>query len=291
MANSSSRRRLRWAVIAAILGLLGPAAAAQPAERPPPPGPTKKGGAGKKVKAGKVDVGTARAALLGGDTAAAIKAATLLGTSKDQAAHDALLDALAGGLSVEVAPAALASLTTAPAPADVGVLRIYARHRSPAVRAAADAALSGYPDGRRLLVRALGDSQGGVRAAAAEALARARAREGTERMFALLARGDEGAVKALSMMADPEMARAIGEELGKVPDGALAKCLGLILKRSDFGPDEARVQVVRTIAKISGNEATTALADYIDATPAKPPRASRKEAETVVAARLGGGGS
>jgi HEAT repeat protein len=286
MAKSSRRRRLQRAVIAAILGLLTPAAA-QPAERPPSGGPAKGGGKKVKVKAGKVDVASARAALLGGDTAAATKAATLLGTSKDQAAHDALLDALAGGLSVAVAPAALASLTTAPAPADVGVLRIYARHRAPAVRAAADAALSGYPDGRRLLVRALGDSQSVVRAAAADALARAKAREGTERMFALLARGDDGAVKALALMADPEMARAIGEQLGKVPDAALAKTLGSILKRSDFGPDEARVQVVRTIAKISGAEATDALAEYIEATPAKPPRASRREAETVVAARGG----
>jgi hypothetical protein len=291
MANSSRRRRLRQAVIAAILGLLTPAAA-QPAEAPPPASSSKAKPVAKKprpTRPGKLDVAAARVALGGSDAAAAIKAADALGTSKDQAAHDALLDALAGGLAVEVAPHALAALVTAPAPADVGVLRIYARHRSAAVRIAASAALSGYPEGRRVLVRALGDRDAAVRAAAADALARAKAREGVDRMFALFARGDDGAIKALARMADPEMARAIGEQLGKVPDGALAKCLGLILRRDDFGPDEARVQVVRAIAKIAGTEAVDALSDYVDAVPAKPPRASRREAEQVVEARLGGG--
>jgi HEAT repeat protein len=275
MAKPTRRRRLRRAVIAAILGLLAPHAVAGP-------GP-------KNKKPGKVDVAAAKAALLGTDEAKASQAAEALGSVKEQAAHDALLDALSSGLSVAVAPKALAGLVTAPAPADVGVVRIYAKHRSAAVRAAADAALSGYPEGRKLLVRALGDSKEEVRAAAAGALARAKAREGTERMFALLAKGDDGAVAALATMADPEMARAIGEELGKVPDNSLAKCLGLILKRTDFGPDEARVQVVRAIAKIAGTEAIDALSDYVEATPAKPPRASRKEAEQVVQARLGGG--
>jgi hypothetical protein len=275
MAKTTRRRRLRRAVIAAILGLLVPAASAGPGGKKKPP---------------KVDVAAARKALLGTDEAAAAKAAETLGTSKDQAAHDTLLDALSSGLSVNVAPKALAALAAAPAPADVGVIRIYARHRAPSVRAAADAALSGYPEARKHLVRALGDTQAEVRAAAAVALAKAKAREGTERLFALLGKGDDGAVNAFGMMADPEMARAIGEQLGKVPDNALAKCLGLILVRSDFGPDEARVQVVRTIAKISGNAAIDALSNYVEATPAKPPRASRKEAEQVIAARLGTGG-
>jgi hypothetical protein len=292
---SVSLGRIRRAVLAAILGILTPAAA-QPAEAPPAAGAkgakapkAPKAPKGAKGKAGKVDVPTARAALLGTDAAAAAKAADELGTSKDQAAHDALLDALAGGLAADVAAKALAGLPTAPAPADVGVLRIYSRHRNTAVRAAATTALSGYPDGRKLLVKALGDRQGAVRIAAAEALAKAKSREGTDRLFALLAKGDDAGVKALALMADPEMARAIGEQLGKVPDGALARCLGAILVRPDFGPDEARVQVVRTIAKIAGTDAVNALSDYVEKTPAKPPRPSRKEAEQVVTARLGGG--
>jgi hypothetical protein len=62
------------------------------------------------------------------------------------------------------------------------------------------------------------------------------------------------------------------------------------LKRPDFGPDPARVDLVRSIAKIQDAAAVTALTDYIDSTPKNPPRPSRHEAEMVVSARLGGGG-
>jgi hypothetical protein len=286
MATPLWRRRLSRAVIAAILGLVssGPLlASAQPARRPG------RASAARPAAGGKVDVAAARARLLGADAAASATAADQLATVKTQAAHDALLDGLAAGLAPTAAPRAIAGLAVMPAPADVPVLRIYARHRTPAVRAAAFGALAAFPEGKRLLVRALGDRDATVRAAAAGAIARTKAREGTERLFQLLARGDDAGVQALAAMADAEMARAIGEQLGKVPDGALARCLGLILRRPDFGPDEARVEVVRAIAKIAGNDAVSALADYVEATPAKPPRPSRKEAENVVKARLGGG--
>jgi hypothetical protein len=90
-------------------------------------------------------------------------------------------------------------------------------------------------------------------------------------------------------MADPELARKIAEQLGQVPDASLALCLGLVLKRADFGPDPARVDIVRAIAKIQDPAAITALTEYIDGTPKNPPRPSRHEAEMVVSARLDGG--
>jgi HEAT repeat protein len=296
MTTSLRRRRVRRAVIAALLGFLAPAAAAQPAEAPPPtpaattPAKAPKGKAkgGKAAKPGKVDVAVARTALLGADAAAAGRAADELATVKEPAAHDALLDGLSAGLTADVAARAIAGLATLPAPADLAVLRFYATHRTPAVRAAADTALAGFPDGRKHLIKALGDRQPAVRLAAAEALAKAKARDAVDRLFALLARGDESAVKALGLMADPEMARAIGEQLGKVPDAALARCLGILVKRPDFGPDEARVEVVKTLAKIAGSDALNSLTDYVEATPAKPVRESRKLAEKVIAARIGG---
>jgi hypothetical protein len=88
-------------------------------------------------------------------------------------------------------------------------------------------------------------------------------------------------------MADPELARKLGDQIGKFPDAVLAHALSLILKRNDF-PDTARVDIVRTIGKIKGQEAVTALTDYIDATPKNPPRQSRQEAEKMVEARMGG---
>jgi hypothetical protein len=90
-------------------------------------------------------------------------------------------------------------------------------------------------------------------------------------------------------MADPDLARRIADQLGTVPDPILAQCLGLILRRADFGPDPARVEIVRSIAKIQDTAAVTVLTDYIDATPKNPVRPSRHEAEVVVETRLGGG--
>jgi HEAT repeat protein len=114
-------------------------------------------------------------------------------------------------------------------------------------------------------------------------------REAQPALFELLERGEESAARALAQLADPDLARKIGDELGKVPDKTLAICLGAILKRSDFGPDPARVEVVRALAKITDAAAVTALTDYIDATPKNPVRPSRNEAEKIVEARVGGG--
>jgi HEAT repeat protein len=247
-----------------------------------------KGPANDKGKPGPAPAATA---LIGGDIDAAAKNAAELADSAAPAAHDALLDALSTGLHPKVAAIALAGLARHPAPADLTVLLIYAGHRNDDVRAAAVAALGAYPDpaSRKAAVAALGDDVGKVRIAAADAIARGKFREGVERLLALLDKGDAAAPPALAALADADLAHAIGEHLGTAPAGALAQTLGAILKRSDF-PEPARVQVVRAIAKIPGGEATAALTDYVESTPEKPPRPSRKEAESVVESRLAGGG-
>ena len=221
----------------------------------------------------------------------AAQAAGQLGALDAPAAHDALLEALAFGLPAAVAVPALTSLTQHPAPPDVAMLGIYARHRNPTIRGAALGALALYPDpkARAAVVVGLHDPMGLVRGAAARAAAKGHIRESTEALFALLAKGEEPAAQALAHLADPDLARKIAEQLGQVPDATLALCLGLVLKRPDFGPDPARVEIVRSIAKIQDASAVTVLTEYIDATPKNPPRPSRHEAEMVVSARLGGG--
>lgn len=231
-------------------------------------------------------------ALWAADVEGAAKAAEQLGALDLAAAHDALLDALAFGLPAAVAIPAMAGLTVHPAPPDVAMLVTYARHRNPTIRSSALGALALYPDpkARASVAFGLHDSMGVVRAAAATAAAKGHVRESHEALFALLARGEEPAARALAQLADPELARKIAEQLGQVPDATLALCLGLVLRRSDFGPDPARVELVRAIAKIQDASAVTALTDYIDNTPKNPPRPSRHEAEMVVGARLSGGG-
>jgi len=60
-----------------------------------------------------------------------------------------------------------------------------------------------------------------------------------------------------------------------------------MLKRQDFGPDPARVEIVRAIAKIQDVAAVRQLQEYLDAVPKNPPRPSRQEAEMIVEARGG----
>jgi HEAT repeat protein len=288
--------RTRTWLVVGLACALGGSVAAQPAPQQSAVAPAGKQGAPKKErkdakKAGKTDLAPTIAALGGADVEAAARAADTLGASTDPAAHEALLDALAMGVPAAVAPTAIAALALHPAPPDVVALKRYAGHHNPTVRSAALGALASYPDpaARKAVIAGLHDMTGAVRAAAAAAAAKARVREAVEPLFELLARGEEPAAKALAAMADVDLARKIGDQLGKVPDAILATTLGLVLRRADFGPDAARVELVRAIGKIQDPQAVTVLTDYLDATPKNPPRQSRQEAQKMVEARLGGG--
>jgi len=159
------------------------------------------------------------------------------------------------------------------------------------VRSAALSALAVYPDpaARAAIVAGLHDPQPMVRSAAAGAAARGRVRDAVDPLLQLLAKGEEPAARALAQLADPVLAAKIADQLGKVPEATLGVCLGGILVRTDFGPDPARVEIVRAIAKLGDAAAIKALTDYLDATAKLPPRPSRSEAQMIVEARLGGG--
>jgi HEAT repeat protein len=277
--------------LACVLGGSVHAQQVQQAAAPPAAKPDAKAAKAKAPKLAKGELAATIAALNGANAEAALKAAEALGASTEPAAHDALLDALAMGLPPAVAIVAIGSLAQHPAPPDVTALKRYAGHRNPMVRSAAFGSLAMYPDplARKTVIAGLHDMTGAVRAAAAAAAAKGRIREAIEPLFELLGRGEESASKALAAMADADLARKIGERLGKVPDPILAQTLGLVLKRSDFGPDPARVELVRAIGKIQDQSAVAVLTDYIDATPKNPPRQSRQEAQKMVEARLGGG--
>ncbi len=277
-----------------------PAAPGAPAKAGAPAAPTKAAPpkAGKTPKktpamkgAATVDLAPTIAELNGANNDAAIKAALALGASTDPAAHEALLDALAFGMPPNAAIASVGALGAHPAPPDVAALARYASHRNPSVRSAAVTALAVYPApaARKALIDALRDENAAVRGAAAAAAAKGRSREAIEPLLLLLARGEESASKALAAMADADLARKIGDHFGKVPEPILAATLGLVLKRADFGPDAARVDLVRAIGKIQDPAAVTALTEYVQATPKNPPRQSRDEAQKMVEARLGGG--
>jgi hypothetical protein len=264
----------RFGPVAMLVLLLGRANAA--------PGP--------KSKPATVDISMHVAVLAGNNSAAAATAATELGKMAAPAAHEALLDALAIGPHPAVAEAALAAIAAQPAPADVPMIVRYSRYRGVAVRIAAMKALGLYldPKARQALIGGLSDQLPEVRLVAAQAIGQARVKQAVPALTILLARGDLPAALALAQLADIEIARTIAEQVGQIPDGSLAVCLGAIIRRDDFGPDAARLQIISAIGKIVSNDAIVVLNDYVSATPVNPPRPSRAAAQAIVDARIGG---
>ncbi len=229
-------------------------------------------------------------ALRGANVEAAITAASALGKSKSSKAGGELLDALAMGLHPRVAAAALDALVHHAKQSSFDVVSFYMHHRSAKVRSSALAVMATLADKRAkaMVLAALGDGHRSVRAAAAQIVAANKEKRAVEPLMTLLKKGDEASAPALASLANPDLARAIGELIGSAPDGLLARCLGAILMRPDFKPEEARVEVVKALGKIPGNDSLEQLTNYVSAIPEKPPRDSRKQAELIIAARLGG---
>jgi hypothetical protein len=249
-----------------------------------------KGAKGKPAPKVKVDVKVEAAALVAADVPRAAKAAELLGASKDPAALEHLLDALALGLDPKISEAALQSLAQFSSPRAFDVAAQYARHRNRRVRAAAVGVLGSINDERAvaLVLAAMRDPHKDVREAAVTVVQLRKLKRGIEPMIALLKKGDEAPAAGLAAMADADLALSLGELIGVAPDAALARTLGLVLMRPDFKPEGARVQVVRTLGKIPGSESVEYLTSYMESIPEKPPRQSRREAEAIIEQRLTG---
>jgi hypothetical protein len=267
------RARIAVALLAG-LGLAAPAAAQKAKGKPARP---------VKVKPTSIDVAKLEAQLHGSDLEAAADAADQLGAAKDAEAHAVLADSVATGLTPRVAVQVLRAMAIHPDPGDLAVLAFFSRYRDADVRAAAARSLGAH-EGKAAaaLTRVLGDDDPTVRAAAAEGIAAGRVTGTAPALVVLLRRGEEPAAQALGAIADVELARQLGEELGQTPDETLAHCLGAVLLNDDFGPESARVEVVQTLGKIKGGAATAALQAYVDG--GKKGKA-RREAEKLLAER------
>jgi HEAT repeat protein len=231
-----------------------------------------------------------RLALAGPDDEAAIEAATALGASAAPGARDALIEVLAAGATAARTQAALDALAKLGDAHRLGadettldLLELYAGHRAPDIRRRALKALGTSADGRALVMlrERLGDAAPDVRAAAAEALAGRRDTKAAPRMFALLALGDGGVAAPLAVIATPDLVPRIAELAGTIDDGIVASALGEYVKRADV-PDKLRVDVLRTIGRLSGAAATTALVEYVASVPAKDDRPSKHEAQRLL---------
>ena len=239
-----------------------------------------------------VDVAATRAELFGEDADKAAAAAGKLGQSRQPGALDALLDGLAMGLHPRVAVASIDAVAAHKDPNAIDSLLHYARNRNPEVRAHTITAL-GQLDDKRAAAAWKGGFRDGdhtVRAASAKiALNRKEAAVAPE-LIALMKKGDDAAPAALAAVAGPDTAIKVGELIGEAPDRLIAECLGALLLRTDLGKEDIYVEMVRALGKIPGEEAVVALTAFISATPEKPVRQSRREAQTIYEQRLGGGG-
>jgi HEAT repeat protein len=224
-----------------------------------------------------------RVILFGDDDAAASEAAKALGQSGATNAKDPLVELLSVGASPARAQIALDALGELADPATIDVLTLYAGNHGPDVRRRAVKALGAIKDEAAAppLMDALGDQAPDVRAAAADALAARKDTKAAPRLLALVKRNDAGAAPALGLLATPELVPQLAELQGAVDDNVVAAALGEYVKRDDV-PDPLRVDVVRTIGRLSGAAATTALVEYLASVPAKEDRPSKREAQKLV---------
>lgn len=229
-----------------------------------------------------------RGELLSGDEAKAQEAAKKLGASSNGKSIDVLLEGVAAGASPRLLSSLISALSEKRDARVVPVLAHYAKSRNLELRLKALGALGKKADKRVVpaLIGALSDSSVDVRAEAAAALGNRRERSAEASLLKLFSRKDPSAAAALAAIATPDLAHRLSEMLDQVPDSLLCNTLGRILKRSDFGPEPIRMELVRTLAKVPGGDSTTALIEYVTATEDKG-RPSRLEAQKVINQRHG----
>jgi HEAT repeat protein len=229
--------------------------------------------------------------LVSENDAEAAPAAAALGSNPDHRASEALFDALAVGVSVPVQAGMLQGmLSRGPEarldPKAFDVLEHLLRSRTPEIRVAAVKVVGNIKDARvaPALIRALSDSNGEVRAQAAQALGRRKERTAEAPLMQLLRRGDAASAPALAAIATPDLAHTLAEMSGSVSDALLCTALGEMLKRPDFN-EPLRVELVHTLAKIPSVDSTAALIDYVAATAKAGNSPSRQEASKIVEER------
>ena len=218
-----------------------------------------------------------------------IAAAESLGGSGAGNAAEPLAELLAAGAAparTEASLDALAKLGAAgalTAPRAFDVLDLYTGHHAPEIRQRAVKALGTIKDARVVptLLARLGDAAPGVRAAAGEALA---ARHEPTATPAAVRAGQarrrgrrQPAGRARDARPDPAD-RGAGRQRRRRRGRDDAGRLRTARRR----PDRLRLDVVRTIAKLGGAAATTALVEYIASVPAKDDRPSKREAQKLL---------
>ncbi len=212
-----------------------------------------------------------------------IDAATHLAAAGGDEALERILEVLAAGTYPRVAPDLLDAVAGFKNLKSLHVLAMYSGNLNFKIRSAAIKAMAGLSEPRvvEILLEHLGDPHPEIRTIAAEALAERKEAHAVNRLFLLFKRNDAGSAGPLGRLADLDMAPKIAELRGAVTDANLAVALGELLKRPG-APDRLRLDIVRTLGRIPGADATTALVEYVGSLDAKDNSPSHGEAQTLI---------
>lgn len=223
------------------------------------------------------------AALGGDEIEPAVAAAKRLGASGDPQAAVPLIEVLALGTLPEIAAASAEALGGTKDRRAVSVLLVYAGNRNAPVRAAAVKALASIddPQANEVLIDRLGDADARVRAAAAAGVAARKIKSARDRLHKLVARNDAGAAAPLGTLIEPGDIPRLAELQGRVDEAVLATVFGEFLRRAD-APDRLRVDVVRTLGRMTGAAATAELVKYLAAVPDNENRPSKEDAQKIL---------
>jgi HEAT repeat protein len=206
-----------------------------------------------------------KADLYGDNLNRAVAAASALGTLKSKEALETLLAGLQLGTPPALTLALLEAVETHNNPTSIPVLEVYITHRRQEIRRAAIKALGTIQDKKAVppLIQALSDSNPMVRAQAARLLGERKERSAERPLFMMLRRGDNSAAEPLGIVGGVQTAMNLGELMGELPDKALARALGTMLKRKDFGPDTLRTEIIKALSRMPCEAVKGPLADYV----------------------------
>ena len=224
-----------------------------------------------------------RGLLASDDPATVLTAVKALGDSGAPNAALPLVEMLGVGAQPPATVAALDALKRLRDVSSIEILVLYAGNRGTEIRRHAVEALGTFADGRvvPILMDRLGDGAPEVRAAAAQALATRGEKAAVPRLLALLKRNDATIVGPLGALAPLSTLPEIAGLQGSISDDNLASVLGELLQRQDVS-ESARLDLVKTLARVPGAASTTALIEYVGTATGRERRPSKSEAQKVI---------
>lgn len=206
-----------------------------------------------------------------------------LGLLGDPSAVTPIVERVRRGLPQDVLDAALDALTVLGRP-EAGALFIeLLGHRRPAVRLkAVQGIVACRPrGGDRALADALADSDGLVRAAAAQGLGELGGTAAMDALFHAFERRVENAAAAIGHLARPEDVERFLGYIGQVPFDVLGPALLGMLGRGDLA-ERARLSIVHRLSELATPEVRLLLEQYVAALPETDRSETRRAAEDAI---------